>query len=227
MNDDELWAAIDGQRLRTTDFLATLHPADWNRRSLCDGWTVRDVAAHLTLQPLTLASGLRMALRHPGSVNHIIQAAARDRAALPTEQLIAEIRAMVGSRRHNVGLSPMETLIDISVHGQDMAVPLGRSLHVPTEVAEAATSRVWSDQSSRQGRRRSKVFRPLPYGDLRLVATDSDWRVGDGPELRAPVLALLLLITGRQVVLPQLDGPGAAVLAERLARPSGRARLRS
>jgi uncharacterized protein (TIGR03083 family) len=213
MNDDELWAAIDAQRVRTADLLATLTPADWARRSLCEGWTVRDVAAHLTLQQLTLGDGLRIALRHPGNLNRMIQAAARDRsAALPTDQIIAEIRGMVGSRRHNVGLTPLETLIDIVVHGQDIAVPLGRSLPVPADVAATAASRVWESR----GRRTANVFRRLPYDGLRLVANDSDWCVGEGAEIRGPVLALLLLLTGRQVVLPQLGGPGAAVLAERL-----------
>jgi hypothetical protein len=61
------------------------------------------------------------------------------------------------------------------------------------------------------------VFKSLPYDGLRLVATDTDWSVGEGPELRGPVLSLLLLLTGRQVVLPELEGPGAAVLTERLA----------
>jgi uncharacterized protein (TIGR03083 family) len=226
MNDDELWAAIDAQRLRTADLLATLTPADWSRRSLCEGWTVRDVAAHLTLQQLTLGDGIRTALRHPGRLNHMIQAAARDRSALPTEQIIAEIRRMVGSRRHNVGVTPLETLIDIVVHGQDMAIPLGRSLPVPAAVASTAASRVWDCQASRRGRRMAKVFRPLPYDGLRLVATDTDWSVGEGAEIRGPVLALLLLLTGRQVVLPQLEGPGAAVLVDRLARTSDRARVR-
>ncbi len=223
MNDDELWAAIDAQRLRTADLLATLTPADWARRSLCEGWTVRDVAAHLTLQQLTLGDGLRIALRHPGDLNRMIQASARDRsAALPTEQIIAEIRGMVGSRRHNVGVTPAETLIDIVVHGQDMAVPLGRSLPVPAEVAATAASRMWETR----GRRMAKVFRPLPYDGLRLTATDTDWSVGEGAEIRGPVLALLLLLTGRQVVLPQLDGPGATVLTERLARSSDQSRVR-
>ncbi|GAB2657801.1 maleylpyruvate isomerase family mycothiol-dependent enzyme [Kribbella swartbergensis] len=221
MTDDELWAAIDAQRLRTSDFLTTLAPDDWDRRSLCEGWTVRDVAAHLTLQQLTLADGLRMALRHPGSLNHVIQAAARDRARLPTERIIAEIRGMVGSRRHNVGLSPLETLIDIVVHGQDIAVPLGRSLPASAEVAATAASRVWDYR----GGRLAKVFKPLPYDGLRLVATDTDWSIGDGAEIQGPVLALLLLLTGRRVVLPQLEGPGAAVLSERLA--ADQARLRS
>lgn len=207
MNDDELWAAIDAQRLRTTDLLETLDPDDWARRSLCEGWTVRDVAAHLTQQQMTIAEGLRTALRHPGSLNHMIQASVRERSAQPTEQLIAGIRAMVGSRRHNIGVTPLETLIDIVVHGQDIAVPLGRSLNVPPEVAAMAADRVWSYQATRRGRRMAKVFKPMPYDGRRLVATDTDWSVGEGAELRGPMLAILLMLTGRSVVLPQLSEP--------------------
>ena len=208
MNDDELWAAIDAQRLRTADLLETLTDDDWRHRSLCDGWTVRDVAAHLTFQQLTLGDGLRMALKHPGSLNRMIHASTRDKANRPTAQLIAEIRATAGSRRHNFGVTPKETLIDIVVHGQDIAVPIGRSLHVPPEVAATAATRVWDCRGSRQ----SKVFQPIPYDGLNLQATDIDWSVGQGPELRGPILALLLLLTGRAVVVPQLAGPGVQAL---------------
>ncbi|WP_350276944.1 maleylpyruvate isomerase family mycothiol-dependent enzyme [Kribbella sp. HUAS MG21] len=220
MNDDELWGAIDAQRLRTAGWLETLRPDDWTHRSLCDGWTVRDVAGHLTLQQMGLGDVLRLALKHPGvhSLNWMIMTSAREKAALPTEQLIGEIRAMVGSRRHNLGVTGYETLLDIVVHGQDMAVPLGRSLPVPPEVAVTAATRAWGYQASRSGRRKSKVFQPLPYAGLRLVATDLDWSVGDGPELRGPVLSLLLLLTGRRVVLPQLEGPGAQSLQQTLQR---------
>jgi uncharacterized protein (TIGR03083 family) len=210
MNDDELWAAIDAQRTRTADLLETLTADEWSHRSLCDGWTVRDVAGHLTLQQMTLGAALRLALKHPGihSMNWIIQTSGRDQAALPTEKIIGEIRGMVGSRRHNFGVTARETLIDIVVHGQDIAIPIGRSLPVPAEVAATAATRVWECR----GTRMSKVFKPLPYDGLRLVADDIDWSVGAGPELRGPILSLLLLLTGRRVVLPQLNGPGAAVL---------------
>ena len=213
MNEDELWSAIDAQRLRTADVLEVLTPREWERPSLCDGWTVRHVAAHLTLQQMTLGSALRGALRHPGSINHVIDASARDRARLPTSRIVAEIRGMVGSRKHNVGLTPYETLIDVVVHGQDIAVPTGRTLEVPPEVAATAASRVWADRNSRK----SKVFKALPYDGNSLVATDTDWSVGEGSEVRGPVLALLLLLTGRSVVLPQLEGEGVAALSERLA----------
>lgn len=217
MNDDELWAAIDAQRLRTTDLLEELTPEQWDQPSLCECWTVRDVAGHLTLQQMTLGSALLIALRHPGGVNHLIYASSRDRAKLPTDQLIAEIRGMVGSRRHVFGMTPFETLIDNVVHGQDIAVPTGRVLEVPPDVAATAASRVWDDQFSRKGRRKAKVFRRLPYEGHRLSATDIDWSVGEGPEIRGPVLALLLLLTGRPVAIPQLGGEGTTDLVDRLA----------
>ena len=194
MNDDELWSAIDTQRLRTIDLLDGLAPGEWDRPSLCDGWTVREVAAHLTLQQMTLGRALLAALRHPGGLNHVINASARDRATLPTDRIIAEIRGTIGSRRHNVGVTPQETLIDIVVHGQDMAVPLGRTVEVAPGVAATAAARVWA---SRKDRRKSAVFRRLPYDGHRLVATDTDWSAGEGPEIRGPALALLLLLTGR------------------------------
>ncbi|TQI99912.1 maleylpyruvate isomerase family mycothiol-dependent enzyme [Kribbella jejuensis] len=216
MNDDELWAAIDAQRLRTADLLETLIDDDWSHRSLCDGWTVRDVAAHLTLQQLTLGDGLKLALKHPGGVNRTIHASTRAKSRQPTAQLIAEIRAMAGSRRHNVGVTAQETLIDIVVHGQDIAVPIGRSLHVPQQLAAVAAQRVWDCR----GTRLSKVFNQLPYDGLNLQATDIAWSVGQGPELRGPILALLLLLTGRTVVLPQLDGPGVQVLHNTSSSPA-------
>ena len=217
MNDDELWAAIDAQRLRTADLLETLTDDDWSHRSLCDGWTVRDVAAHLTLQQLTLGGGLKLALKHPGNLNRTIHASTRGKAQQPTAQLIAEIRAMVGSRRHNFGLTARDTLIDIVVHGQDIAVPIGRSLHVPQETAATAAQRVWDCRGSRL----SKVFDQIPYDGLNLQATDIDWSVGQGPELRGPILSLLLLMTGRAVVMPQLDGPGVQALQKESPAPVG------
>ena len=123
---------------------------------------------------------------------------------------------MVGSRRHNFALTPYEALTDIIVHGQDIAVPLGRRLEVAPEVAAVAAERTWSCQFTRKGRRLTKVFRPLPWAGHRLVATDTGWAVGEGPEIRGPVLALLLLMTGRAVVLPQLEGPGVELLVGRL-----------
>lgn len=214
MNDDEIWAAIDAQRLRTADLLESLTDDEWRRPSLCDGWTVRDVAAHLTLQQLGLLDVLRFALRHPTSVfglNRVINRSARFRAEAPLDSLIAALREMVGSRRHNIGLTSLEPLIDILVHGQDIAIPLGRDLPVPAPAAAAAATKVWTSRGGPKG----KVFDNLLLGDYRLSATDLDWSVGQGPVVEAPIAALLLLLTGRRVALTQLSGPGADLLRGR------------
>jgi uncharacterized protein (TIGR03083 family) len=226
MNDDEIWSAIDAQRVRTADLLETLSPEEWVHASLCDGWTVRDVAAHLTMQQMGLGSALLGALRHPrallgalrhpGGINHMIRETARGRAAWPTDRLVADIRAMVGSRRHNVGVTYLETLVDIVVHGQDIAVPLCLELAVPADTAATAATRVWSYKTTRGDRKKARVFRGLPYERYRFVATDTSWSVGNGPEIHGPVLAILLVLTGRPAGLSHLGGEGTVALAEQL-----------
>lgn len=218
MNEDEIWTAIDSQRLTTADLLESLSVDEWRQPSLCDGWTIRDVAAHLTLQQLGLLDVLRFAARHPASMlgmNRIINRSARYRAEAPVEELIAALRGMVGSRRHNIGLTSLHPLIDILVHGQDIAIPLGRELAVPAPAAAAAATKVWSTRDTAEG----KVFDDLPLDGLRLVATDVDWSVGEGPVVEAPMGALLLLLSGRRVVLPQLSGPGADLLRKKVGAP--------
>jgi uncharacterized protein (TIGR03083 family) len=218
MNDDEIWAAIDDQRQRTADLLEELSDDEWGRPSLCDGWTVRDVAGHLTLQQLTVLSAMRLAIANPrilGGTNRVIRESARSRADLPTERLIAEIRATIGSRRHNVGVTNLETLIDILVHGQDIAIPLGRDLSMPSGAAAVAASRAWSIRGTRLGR----AFAHVPFDGIRLAADDVAWSVGDGREIRGPISAILLLLTGRLAALPQLSGDGLAELRRRLPAP--------
>lgn len=208
MNDTELWTAIDRQRLRVADLLDDLDAPEWERPSLCEAWTIRDVAAHLTLQQLTLPKMFLVVLRNPGGLNGIIRRAAKRRARQPVEDYAGQIRVMVGSRVHNIGITPRETLTDILVHGLDIAIPLGRDLEIPAAAAAWSAQRVWSYG----GRGLARVFADTPVRDLRLVATDTDFTVGTGPEIRGPVAALLLLLTGRTAWLDRLEGPGVGQL---------------
>ncbi len=210
--DDEIWAAIDLQRRRTADLLAGLSGEQWEHPSLCEGWRVRDVAAHLTLQQMGPVEALRSALRHPGGLNHVIRESARERARRPVDELVAGIRSAAGSRRTNVGMTNLETLIDILVHGQDIAVPLGLELAMPPEAAAVAAERV----RSTSGTGKARVFRGLPLEGFRLRATDVSWETGEGLEISGPIAALLLLLTGRRAGLDRLAGEGAETLRRQL-----------
>lgn len=215
MDRDQVWQVIDAQRRSLAGLLEGLSDDEWRRPSLCAGWTVRDVAAHLTLQQVGLGGEIAMAVRWRGSLERTMRDAACRRAAtLPTERIIAGIRGMVGSRRHNFGVTYLETLTDILVHGQDIAIPLGRRLEMPPEAAAIAASRVLS----------MRLPPPLPSArkaaGFRLTATDTSWSAGEGPDVRAPMGALLLVCAGRLAALPRLSGDGAAGLAARLSAPA-------
>jgi len=212
MNVDQAWQAIDNQRLALTDVLARLSDDEWQLPSLCDGWTVRDVTAHLTMQqvgPGALLMQIPAMIKARGNLDRLIHDAARRRAALPTTQLIAEIRGMVGSRRHNFGVTYRETLTDILVHSQDITVPLGRRLAMPVDAAALAATRIWSMDRMFHAAKRLTGYR--------LTATDTNWTVGEGAEVNGPVGSILLLLTGRPIDLPLLSGPGVGSLSARLA----------
>jgi uncharacterized protein (TIGR03083 family) len=211
-NPDQIWQAIDAQRRSLADLLDELSDDQWRHASLCQGWTVRDVAAHLTLQQVGFGGVLAMMAHWRGSIDRTIQhAAVRRAAALSTREIIAQIRGMVGSRRHNFGVTYLETLCDILVHGQDIAIPLGRRHDMPPSAAAVAASRVLS----------MRWPPPMPAvrtaAGFRLTADDISWSAGKGPEVHGPMAAILLVCTGRLVALPQLSGTGAAELAARLS----------
>lgn len=216
LTDDEIWSAIDHQRGRVADLLEWLTAEQWEHPSLCDGWTVRDVGAHLTLQQMTLAQAVRLVLRNPShavDVNRIIRESSRRQArALSTEAIVAAIRATIGQRRHNPGVTHRETLIDNLVHGMDIAIPLNLHLEIPGDAAAEAATRV----RSYAGTGKNRVFRDIPLREFALVATDYQWSAGEGPEIRGPMKALLLLLTGRSVGLADVTGPGADAVRRQL-----------
>jgi uncharacterized protein (TIGR03083 family) len=211
---DDVWDAIDDQRARTADLLEQLTADQWDHPSLCEGWAVRDVAAHLTLQQQRLGDFAAFIAHHPRMLRSLtLNATIHDSAliqagVLSSEEIIARIRSMIGSRKHNVGVTPLETLTDILVHSQDMAIPLGLDLAMRPASATLAATRRWDTRDSWL----NKVFRRIPLDGCRLAATDTDWTRGAGLEVAGPIAAILLLLTGRSVALDRLTGAGVEAL---------------
>lgn len=209
MNRDEVWRTIDAERLSVADLLDDLSAEEWETPSLCAGWRVRDVAAHLTLAQMGVLTAAHEVLRAGGDFNRMIRDSARRQAERPVEEYSRRLRGMVGSRRKAPGVTHLEPLIDILVHGQDIAIPLGRTRTMPVEAAATAATRVWTMSWPFRARRRLR--------GLRLMATDVSWTVGQGPRVEGPISALLLLLTGRTADLARLSGSGAGELRARLS----------
>jgi len=206
MDDTEVWSAVDRRRRAIVELLTSLDPGEWDTPSLCEGWRVRDVAAHLTMPLLTMRQMALLAVRHPGRTNHLIREGSIDLARRhDPAQLLDRLGLLVGQHRALPGLTCRESLIDAVGHTLDMAIPLNREIGIPAnEVAEAADRVV-----SYRGRGNAKVFRSLPLTPFRLTATDHTWSTGAGAEVTGTMTDLFLLLTGRTVRIGHLHGPGA------------------
>ena len=209
MDREQSWHAITEQRLTLATLLEPLTAEQWAAPSLCAGWRVRDVAAHVAMAPQVpgLGSMLADAARARGSfhrLNHDV--AVRHAESRSVARLVAELRDHAESRRLPVVTNYRNILFDVLVHGQDIALPLGLDLAVRPEVAVAGAARVWSMGWPFWARRRLR--------GLRLEATDAEWAAGAGDAVRGPAVALLLLLTGRTgAALPRLGGPGVGRLS--------------
>lgn len=188
MQPDQIWRHIDEQRTDLADVLATLRPQQWNTPSPCEGWTVRDVAAHLTLPAVPATRLVIESLRSGFRFNAMIADLARRDPRTP-EQLVAAIRGMVGLRRHPPGTKPIDPLMDLLVHGQDIAQPLGLARTMPMDAAVAVAERLWGMRFP---------FHPArQYPGVEFRATDAAFRVGHGQRLSGPIQDIVLVLAGR------------------------------
>ncbi len=210
MDREAAWQVITSQRLSLADLLQDLTPEQWDSQSLCSRWRVRDVAAHLALAPqVSTAAALLGVVRARGSFDRLNHDLAVRHADRPTADLVAELRAHAGSQQLPVLTNYHNILIDVLVHGQDITVPLNIPRDMPTEAARAAATRVWTMGWPFHAQR--------ILGRYTLTATDTHWSVGSGPEIRGPIGALLLLLTGRPAALPRVTGPGLHALTTRMS----------
>jgi uncharacterized protein (TIGR03083 family) len=191
-----------------------LEADDWNTPSLCTGWNVKTVYAHLLygrlIGPLPMLAGIA---RHRGRIDRWDDATARryaDSLSLPE---LREQFARETSRWPEKGIAGVEPLkaklADNTVHELDVRWALGKRKDLPADRLAAAlssscTTGLWGNTRRAKG--------------LRLVATDLDWSWGAGPTVSGPAQSLLLAINGRAAGLADLSGDGLPVLAARLQR---------
>jgi uncharacterized protein (TIGR03083 family) len=196
------------ERAELAALLATLTPEQWEAPTLCAGWAVRDVVAHVIGYDLQGVSGFARTIVRaglsPDRANRRVVAALRD---LDPPGLLALVRRYETPEGLTAQFGYRVALTDGAIHQQDIRRPLGLPREIPPE-----RLRVILDFA---------MVAP-PTGafvrtrGLRLVATDLDWSSGRGTaEVRGPAEALLMAASGRPSALDELDGPGVATLARR------------
>ena len=205
----DVWPVVRAERLALADDLDGLPAEQWETPSLCAGWDVHDVVAHVidtaTTTPLSFARDLVAARFDFHRANG--RGIARERHADPSET-VARLRA-VADRTSSPPAAKESRLVEMFVHGEDIRRPLGIRRDYPQEHVVRALALQARTPASFEG------GKTLAAG-LRLVADDHDFTHGDGREVRGPAIALLLLMSGRAVALVEVEGDGVAMLAARL-----------
>lgn len=188
MDADGIWRCVDTERAELADLLEGLDAGQWTAPSLCEGWRVRDVAAHLTHSHMAPARAVLEAARSGFRFDPMIRRLGVEDRRSQTE-IAAALRAMVGARKKVPGTSVQQPLIELLVHGQDITVPLGIDRPMPVAAALEAANRLSTMKFPLNAARRLQ--------GTRLVATDADFAAGQGREVRVPIRDIVMVLAGR------------------------------
>jgi uncharacterized protein (TIGR03083 family) len=202
------WIAAERRELAT--MLAGLSAEQWDAPSLCEGWTVRHVVAHLTM-PFRYSAPrfLLEVAKAGGRFRRMSDGVARRDSALPTAQLIAAVRDNAEHPWKPPGGGYAGALTHDVIHGLDITGALRIEQRIPAEPMTAVLDTVTGQKSRR--------FFGVDTGGVELRAVDLDWSWGSGAPLLGRAQDLALLLTGRRVPDGALSGEGA-VLAKVPAR---------
>ena len=207
MVETDLLPMIAAERRRTADLIDSLTPAQLDTPSLCQAWTVREVAGHLVSPLVSTPWRLLPVLVGAGFRPHVANARlARRVARRPPAELAAALREHADHRFRLPVVGWPGQLTGLQVHGQDIRRPLGLPADLDPERLRISLDFLTG------GRAVGFVDRRRVAG-LRVEATDLGWSAGDGPVVRGTGAALLLALTGRRVALADLTGDGVARLA--------------
>jgi uncharacterized protein (TIGR03083 family) len=183
---DQVAGAFDA----LADALAPLDEQAWDTPSLCAGWRIREVVAHVTMAARYDGPAYMSELEQAGgdftTLSNTI--ASRD-GALPTQTLVGQLREPAMQAWTPPGGGHLGALNHVVVHGLDATVPLGLARPFTDE-----TMRTLLDSLVAGGHQHFGVA--LPEG---LAATDLDWTSGTGEPLRGSAADLVLRLTGRQL----------------------------
>lgn len=205
----DLLPMIAAERRRIADLIDSLTPEQLAAPSLCGSWTTREVAAHLAVPFVVPQWRFLPAIVRSGFNLHGANARlAREVGRRPAGELAAVLRSNAEHPLRPPVVGHPGQLTDLQVHGQDIRRPLGLATELDPDRLRVSLDFLLS------GRAIGFVDRRRIAG-LRFEATDLDWSAGDGPLVRGTGEALLLALSGRRVVLPELAGDGVAALHER------------
>lgn len=206
---DETFALVAAERRELADLLDGLDEAQWDSASLCEGWRIREVVAHLLMEVTIGAPRLLLGLAtHRFDFDRFAFEWAVAEAGRDTT-LAQRLRANADNRSTPPGAGPEGPLTHLVTHGQDIRRPLGLVRPIPAAQANLTLDQLVSPRARRlhQGR----------LDGLAFTSTDTGWTSGTGASVEGSAAALITTVAGRPAALDELAGEGVPILRARFA----------
>jgi uncharacterized protein (TIGR03083 family) len=197
-NDAGLQPAVAAEFLALAELLDPLSDAQWDTPSLCAGWRVREVVAHMTMAARYPEDKFMAELRrHDFDFGRLSNEIASRDAGLPTSELVANLRSEIMQRWTPPGGGYHGALNHVVIHGLDVTVPLGVPRRSPDD-----TIRIILEDLTQGGVH--EHFGTNIEGRS-LQATDLDWSYGSGPAVRGAAEDLALMLCGRNLPAGRIE----------------------
>jgi uncharacterized protein (TIGR03083 family) len=197
----DLQKHTEAERSEFLLLLEALSTEEFAAPSLCDGWTVRDVAAHAIsydcVHPVRYGAAFVVSGFSVDRANDRLVGSWRRRS---TEAIVEAFRRSPAPRNTMKLLGSRIALLDVFIHQQDIRRPLGHLREIPSDRLAVVGEILCHHRIGAGGATRAK--------GLRFEADDIDWAAGNGLVVRVPAEALVMALAGRSVALTDLAGEG-------------------
>jgi uncharacterized protein (TIGR03083 family) len=211
VDNEAIFAASATERRGFAEMLKGLDARQLATPSLCGGWDVATVGAHLAAAITTKLPVFMLAMvRNRGSFDRANDWTARQAAKRPIADTIDILERNAESRFTPPGGGPRAPLTDVLVHRGDICRPLGLPHDPPGDHVLIALRFL-------TGPRPTGFVRGGSLAGLHLAADDLDTEFGTGEELRGRGVDLMMAVCGRVQALDLLSGPGVETLRSRVA----------
>jgi len=197
-DDTDLQPVVAAELLALADLLEQASDAQWDTPSLCEGWRVREVIAHMTMAARYSEDEFMAELRrHDFDFGRLSNEIAAKDAALPAGELVANLRSDVMQHWAPPGGGYHGALNHAVIHGLDVTVPLGVPRRSPDD-----TIRIVLDDLTKGG---GHQHFGTSLDGRSLQATDLDWSYGSGPALRGSAGDLAAMLCGRTLPAGRIE----------------------
>lgn len=201
----DMRTTIRHEREALVSDLEAIDETAWSTPSLCPGWTVRDVLAHITaLARMTPGLFFRKLVASGFNLSRL---QARDitlEKGSSVEETLARFRSVTLSTNRLRAVPAKTALGECLLHAEDIRRPLGIEHQYPLD-ALVVVADAYKKSNLVAGTKRR-------IAGLSLQATDIDWSSGSGPRVSGPMLSLLMTMAGRHEAIEDLEGEGVEIL---------------